>query len=259
MRSSVFAAAAATCLSVACVGVAAAADLPIQQPSYRAPAVVPVPVISWTGVYAGIQGGGGWATDRVRNVTGSAEFPAGFVQSTNHPNGAFVGGYIGANYQFNQVVVGIDGDYSWSFLKGLSTNTGPTGSAANVDERIKWIATGTGRLGVLLGANNAWLLYGKGGWAWAGFDTDAMIFNAAGVNTSVASNSETRSGWVAGGGVEWMFMPNLLFKAEYNYIDFGTTNFNTTSRALGTGVITVFGRSADTTIHVAKFGAAYKF
>ena len=31
--------------------------------------------------------------------------------------------------------------------------------------------------------------------------------------------SNTRTGWTAGGGVEWMFVPNWTAKAEYLYVD----------------------------------------
>ena len=253
MRVSVVALIAAISFSAASANLAVAADLPAQVPAYRGPALVPAPIFSWTGLYLGVHGGGAYGTDKVTEVSGSAYFPAGFVHTTNNPVGALVGGYVGVNYQINQLVIGLDGDYSALFLEGKSTSVGP-GSVANVTEKIRWLGTGTGRVGVSF---DSWMLYGKGGWAWAGFKTDAAIFTA-GINTSIESSSQTRSGWIAGVGAEWMWMPNVLFKAEYNYIDFGSTAFNTTNTTLGAGVA-VLARNADTTLHVAKFGVAYKF
>jgi len=37
--------------------------------------------------------------------------------------------------------------------------------------------------------------------------------------------SNTQVGWTAGGGVEWMFMPNWSFKAEALYYDLGSVAF----------------------------------
>ena len=36
--------------------------------------------------------------------------------------------------------------------------------------------------------------------------------------------SDTRVGWTAGAGLEWMFMPNWSAKVEYLYYDLGTVN-----------------------------------
>jgi outer membrane immunogenic protein len=42
------------------------------------------------------------------------------------------------------------------------------------------------------------------------------------------SQSETRAGWTAGGGFEWMFAPQWSVKAEYLYYDLGTLTLNQT-------------------------------
>jgi outer membrane immunogenic protein len=45
---------------------------------------------------------------------------------------------------------------------------------------------------------------------------------ATGANTF--TNSETRTGWVAGGGVEYMFTRNWTAKIEGLFADFGSTD-----------------------------------
>jgi outer membrane immunogenic protein len=45
------------------------------------------------------------------------------------------------------------------------------------------------------------------------------IFSAAG------AYSDTRAGWTAGGGVEWMFAPNWSAKVEYLYYDLGSATY----------------------------------
>jgi opacity protein-like surface antigen len=62
------------------------------------------------------------------------------------------------------------------------------------------------------------LLYGQGGAAWTQWD---VTFNN-GLGSQVGEVSGTKTGWTAGGGVEWMFIPHWIAYLEYNYIGFGT-------------------------------------
>jgi outer membrane immunogenic protein len=78
------------------------------------------------------------------------------------------------------------------------------------------------------------LIYGTGGLAYGGVSfnrSTTSIETAAGVNQWIAlgnaTYSNTQVGWTAGGGLEWMFMPNWSAKAEYLYYDLG--NISATS------------------------------
>jgi opacity protein-like surface antigen len=62
-----------------------------------------------------------------------------------------------------------------------------------------------------------------------------------------------------GVGAEWAVTSNWLVKVEYDYVDFGTTNYNVTNVALPGGAVTVLNRNATTTLNIGKVGAAYKF
>jgi outer membrane immunogenic protein len=90
----------------------------------------------------------------------------------------------------------------------------------------KWLDTLRGRVGF------AWehaLLYGTGGAAFAG--TDANICNTfLGV---CSSNSQTRTGWVAGAGIEYAVWDNVSLKLEYLHADFGSGRYFSTPVALG--------------------------
>jgi outer membrane immunogenic protein len=221
---------------------------------------VPVPAFSWTGFYIGAHGGGGWATDKVTNVTGTAEFPAGFVHSTNKPSGVLAGGYVGFNYQLSQwLVVGIDGDGSWTNISGNSTDASRAvaGVNANTTTQINWLATASGRVGI---AVDTWLFFAKGGGAFAELETNTAVVNAAGVTISNIVSSDTRIGWMAGAGIEWAFAPNWLVKAEYNYIDFSANNYDATSTLVAPlNTVTPLTRHATTILNVGKAGVAYKF
>jgi outer membrane immunogenic protein len=194
---------------------ARSADLEPSPARAAAPAVVPVPVFNWTGFYVGAHGGGGWST-----WTGIDPTNPGGGQSSVNGSGGIAGGQIGGNYQINNFVIGLEGSYAWS---GISvTNGGPFAGGAGFTLTLKndYIATVAGRLGV---AFNNVLLYGKGG---AAFTRDKYDANngLAGALAGSASGSFDRTGWLAGAGVEWMFVSNWSVKAEYNYMGFGSLN-----------------------------------
>src|SRR5215475_3072953 len=86
--------------------VSEAADAP-RAPAYPPPPP-PLPYYLWTGVYAGVHAGGGWADLGVGN-TGS-----GFIG----------GGQVGYNYQINQWVFGLEGDIAGSGIKNNLLNIG---------------------------------------------------------------------------------------------------------------------------------------
>jgi outer membrane immunogenic protein len=242
---------AAAC-AVASIQVASAADMPTKAPAYA-----PIPY-NWTGFYIGGQAGGGWSSNAVTNVTGTANFPAGFVQTTEHGSGFLGGGYAGYNYQINQFVIGIDGDYSWAHLQGSATNNSPVtaGVITNINDTVKWIASLTGRVGY---ATNNWMFFGKAGWAWAGFSDSSSAFSAAGANTSNATASSTRNGWTIGTGVEWGFAPHWSAKLEYDYVKLNNSTYISTATAVPSGVVTTETRSANSNLNEVKVGVAYRF
>src|SRR5437868_2816519 len=72
-------------------------------------------------------------------------------------------------------------------------------------------------------ADNVWsgLYFGGhvgGGGAWVR-EHYSVIDQTFGINSTAQS---TRSGWVAGGGWEYSFLPSWSAFVEYNYIDIGT-------------------------------------
>jgi len=252
MRSRIIALLGAAALSVASAHMAAAADMPTKAPAYA-----PVAMYNWTGFYIGGQIGGGWDSSQGTSIDATGSFPAGYVDNKIDGNGFLGGGYAGFNYQINQFVIGIDGDYSWADLTGSGQDISPiNGGTTTRHTKVKWIAAVTGRVGY---AVNNWMFFGKGGWAWAGFDGDSSTFNTAGVNTANGTNSDTRDGWTLGTGVEWGFMPHWSAKLEYDYVKFNTANFNTTSTNVATGVATSLARSATSDLSEVKLGVAYRF
>src|SRR5262249_36552516 len=94
------------------------------------------------------------------------------ISVTGDTSGVVGGGQVGCNYQFApNWVIGIEGDGSAADIKGDATATilGITGTA---HVRTDWIASVTGRVGW---AADRWLVYAKGGAAWAGDNYSADV------------------------------------------------------------------------------------
>ena len=188
----------AAALSVLAFGsVAVAADLP-RRATAPAPYVAPVPVFTWTGLYAGVNAGYGWGTQK-----GAANATYGKL------DGAQVGGTVGYNYQMGQIVLGVEGDMDWSNAK--NTN----GALVS-----KQTSTGTarGRVGY---AVDRVLLFTTGGYAGGSVERSVGSVSA----------SDWHNGYALGGGMEYAFTNNVSAKAEYLYTDLSSKADTAISRA----------------------------
>jgi outer membrane immunogenic protein len=244
MRRLVVALLASSALSFA----AQAADLPVKAP------ISPPPVVlyNWTGFYAGGHIGGGWVTQSSKFVstTGVALDPVGTTYGTNR-SGFLGGGQIGYNYQIQNWVLGVAGDFSWTRATADSLSNGSLlASTIHSQGKTDWYATVTGRVGY---AMNNWLFYAKGGGAWV-HDTYGGYAIVAGATTTNADVKSTRSGWTVGGGVEWGFWDKWTAFVEYDYIDVGTKTITFSSSAGTTSNYDVDGKFS-----LVKGGVNYRF
>lgn len=186
-----------------------AADMPVKAPVYKAVAS------DWSGFYAGINGGYGWgSSSQHSNVIAPSRDPS---DGSYNLNGGFVGGTLGYNWQITNWLLGVEGDYAWSGIKGSTTCDLGTTCGTN----IRSFGTLRGRLGIV---NGNWLVYGTGGWAFANVNAYDLH--------DPASGTAWRNGWAAGVGAEYKFSGPWSAKVEYIYMDFGTksqfTNANHT-------------------------------
>jgi outer membrane immunogenic protein len=205
--------------------ISSAADLPVKAPiSTKAP--MAPQAYSWTGFYAGLNAGGVWGrSDAVLSVD-PAVFgaPAVFNAAGTgrvSPSGFIGGGQVGYNLQFNNFVVGLETDIDYTNLNG--SRVGPTPGITNqVVQNFKseWLATVRGRAGY---AFDRLLVYGTGGLAIANVSVSETFGVIPGFISSSSSN-QTKTGWTAGGGVEWAFASSWSMKAEYLYVDLGTVS-----------------------------------
>jgi outer membrane immunogenic protein len=240
--------------AMALTGAALAADLRPPPP----PVYVPPP--SWTGFYAGLNAGGTWSgVKSVDTVTGNLDPGNGLGGETQgnissaalattsaplHPTAGFIGGgQLGYNYQFyNSFLAGFEADIQGTSSDFRAVNkfsaVGFPGFPANTidqniasSESVDWLGTVRGRLGFLF--TPTLLVYGTGGFAYGqtAATTNIIQFvtgpsdlpNAYG---TFGRFSNTRTGWTAGGGLEWMFFPNWSFKVEYLYYNLGSVHFS---------------------------------
>ncbi len=200
-----------------------------------------VPVATWTGFYAGVNGG--YAFDGHDRHGGIED------------DGGFGGGQIGYNWQgafglSPHLVLGIETDFQGSDIDH-SRNGTITWSNGTVDNQIHSrsiddFGTVRGRVGYAFGPT---LAYFTGGFAYGDKDNE---FNDSGPNRpGLYKDDGMKTGYVLGGGVEYQFAPAWSFKAEYQFIELG--NDNATD---GTGY---YVRTKDTELNTVRGGVNYHF
>jgi outer membrane immunogenic protein len=246
------------------VGPALAADIPAA-PVVRAP--VQAPGYSWYGFYIGIHGGYGWGRNGV-NFTPDAfylgPFAAGVIPfaAANDPKG-FIGGIqYGSNWQFGKIVLGTEGDFSYTDIKSSQTIAAAfagTPFTVNADQRLKWFGTTRVRGGFLVTDNV--LLYATGGLASGRVESSSnIIINLPGGCVVPGpcpggTIAKDKWGWAAGGGIELAEGP-WQFRVEYLHYDLGTVNYNLIDPLRPFNVI---GASVRTSGDIVRGGISYRF
>ncbi len=271
-------------------GTALAAGLPAR----KGPVYVPsLPPPLWTGFYAGVNAGYTFSGGDNINTTGSDVYDApknasffGFASAASATsnivldNNGFIGsGQIGYNWLFNlNWVASIETDIQGTTVSG---NGSASGAAAETVTRAQVLTTtmasksldylGTVRARVGYLVTPTLLIYGTGGLAYGGINLNTSVGQFATTPAFApgfggASASSTRAGWTAGGGLEWMFLPNWSAKLEYLYYDLGGVN---ASIPLGGGNQIVAGNpllyssalltTANFNGHIVRVGLNYHF
>jgi outer membrane immunogenic protein len=219
---------------------------------------------TWQGSYVGGHAGYRWAD---ANFTSPAYiFTIPFSQPTFFParnenynlNSGIVGVHTGYNFMLSPTfLVGIEGDWTWGSGKDNSSATFiiSDGTATRSSEvHLTWQATIRGRLGVV---NGQWLFYGTGGVAFIHAKwSDSLSASPSSTQfpaiAATWSENNTLTGSVFGGGIERMFNPNLIFRLEYLYENFGSFNV-----PHGFGPQT--GKLAIGDVQKVRVGFSYKF
>jgi len=251
--------------AVAIIGfasIASAADMPVK-------AAAPVAQsYNWTGFYVG--GNVGWVRQRDNGDSTFVDVPGfgPYPRSVSASGSSVIGGLqAGYNWQINQWVLGIEGDWDWTNPKTSTcrnTDAGPDCSDAGrgfvtLESKTSWIATLRGRLGL---AWDRYLVYGTGGVAMGKVDSSINVnclVNGCAVSSAqqnvTGSFSNTKTGWVAGAGIEAMLMAHWTARVEYLRVDLGTVS-NTLLLPISAQSVSW---SRKVTEDIVRVGVNYKF
>jgi outer membrane immunogenic protein len=248
---------------------------------------------NWSGFYVGVNAGVAWGNSDAKTT---ADCPAtgGYFCDATIVNGLgnaaavsasgtgssstsdFTGGIqTGYNLQSGNFVYGAEIDFSAFNLKASRSSSGIYPSVPAFSHTVTssidsdWLFTARGRLGW---ATSNWLIYATAGLAMTDlrggnsfvdtvFPTVLQAGSSAGLKTDWKSDLKT--GWTAGGGVEWALNRNWTVKGEYLYMDFGSVS--AASIPTYTSLVAPFTRtnvvstSSDLTAHIARVGINYRF
>jgi outer membrane immunogenic protein len=217
------------------IGAATAADLPARMPVKAAPIVAPP--FNWTGFYIGANAGAIWSKSSVTQTdTSGVIFPNDGTTGTG-----FIGGVqAGYNWQFSNVVLGVEGDIDFASVRqSIAVNATNTHNSS-----LSALGTVRGRAGL---AFDRFLPYVTGGVAFASLKNEYISTFPFAVN-----RGSSATGWTVGGGLEYAFDMHWSAKAEYLYVKFPDK-----SVAVGGGTGYVFNFSDSESI--ARIGINYRF
>jgi outer membrane immunogenic protein len=191
-------------------------------------APAPPPECNWTGFYLGLNVGGQWGHSEDRDLDAYSTRDEGNIWGYDE-SGVIAGGTVGYNYQWNWLVLGIEGDLGYMNLDGSGSSTfdkrvfaGDTRGHTDSD----FYTTIRGRLGFAWGH---WMFYGTGGGIGVNLETrvtDNCDTGPCGDELLHASATNFDWGWTGGGGVEYMFGCHWTAKAEYLRYQLGDENFS---------------------------------
>ena len=152
--------------------------------------------VNWSGFYVGFNGGYGWTSN-----SGPYDLS---------PSGGFGGGQVGYNWQGafgfgGSWVLGIETDIQGA---GISDSVSVPGAYA--ENSLNWFGTVRGRVGYAFGPT---LVYFTGGFAFGEVESKGAVAGLGAWNVT-----DTQTGYVLGGGLEYRFNPAWSVKGEYQFI-----------------------------------------
>ncbi len=224
------------------------------------------PAAFGSSLYAGFNAGYSWdatpavgtnaavVSSGVDDKIGADFSPMSVVRTTGlvaaRADGMLSGGQIGYNHFIDKYMVGVETDIQGASFKGrsgfrtatpltfLGANVGAASTVVENTKSLDWFGTVRGRAGYQI--SPTLLGYATGGFAYglasaqtniADQTVSSLPPNIQYPTNAVGNYSDVRFGWALGAGLEWLFGPNLSFKAEYLYQDLGSVRYKTSTMA----------------------------
>ena len=228
---------------------------PLRGTQYVEPVAAPVAI--WEGVYFG--GFGGYTQTDFQTKSLST-VSAGFVDPllnnilplrTKDAHDTAYGGFVGYNTQFEEIVLGVEADYTHARTRGVSfgTSTTPTLPLTFAGPALSEM-NDYGTLRVRAGYTaGAFMPFVTGGVALGRASVTYPELTLLGFNPITSTSSVVPLGpkekyvfgLAAGAGVDFQLMPNVFLRAEYQYVHFD--NFE----------------NSKMNVHTVRAGAGLKF
>jgi outer membrane immunogenic protein len=162
---------------------------------------------NWSGLYFGVHSGWQWSSIDVG-------FPFFGTSFGNDHDSPVVGGHIGLQHQFGQIVLGVEGNLTTTSQNNAGDAPCPA-AGATCSARLDDILSVGPRLGLAMGK---WMPYVTGGYANAAYH---FIARTNGTQIQTEEARARVNGWYIGGGVEMALSHGWTVGIEYRHYDFG--------------------------------------
>jgi outer membrane immunogenic protein len=222
---------------------------------------------NWTGFYIGVNAGAAFndsdytlrpnkgyqANTPAQNslISGSGDF-----NDTSFTGGA----QAGYNYQMSFFVLGLETDFNYNGIDESDHVARAFGGGRfihTVTQEVDYFGTLRARVGFT--PIDTLLVYATGGLAYGSVDSNSnVLFTAPVRDNYIGSKSSLRTGWTAGGGIEYALSRNWSIRAEYLGVDLGSQSYEYGNQAVCSGQCS-YRTGIDTFENIARLGINYKF
>ncbi len=215
-------------------------------------AYIPTTTDPFSGFYIGGAIGYGW--DRgAGNGSATAGGVTGESSFATSPQGAVGGLHLGVGTRFGgSWYAGVEAAGGIGTLDGTPQSPG---LAFDVNSKNHWLMSFSGRLGYILTPNL--MVYGRGGWSWAGAE-----FTATDFKDNTFSTKPVLDGPMLGAGIEAALTANWIVGVEYQHYFLGDISASTSGfvvNSAGLTVPAVFSARVSNNIDTVLGRLSYKF
>ncbi|CAN1725189.1 hemoglobin/transferrin/lactoferrin receptor protein [Hyphomicrobium sp. 1Nfss2.1] len=234
--------------------------------------------VDWGGLYVGLHGGAGLAATwgNTTALDGTPDPIAATESADMKFDSGMFGVQAGYNWQLgNRVVVGLEADWSKTYMQGthkaLSTE-GTLADASAVQAQtgydVDWTASLRGRIGYSL--NDRLLIYATGGVSMLRETQSRQQYRSTndysdqplGTTTQVSnieSDTKNRFGFTVGGGAEYAIDDHWSVRGQYAYTRFGKENFSFENARAGAAQAYTETNQIGTEIIPPRYGPDHRF